>query len=157
MAQEEIPDNPGVLFPPPFIYLGWLAAGFGVDYFLPASLLPGAVRYSAGGVVIVLSLGLFFSAVRLFRKHGTSIRPDKPDTAILTEGPYRFTRNPIYLAISLLYLGISICADSPWSLAMIVPVLLIMNFLVIPREERYLARTFGEAYLAYKSTVRRWL
>ena len=157
MNDETIQDNPGVVFPPPFIYLGWLAAGFALDYFLPASILPDSVQYSVGGVVILLSVVLVVSAFRQFRKHDTNIRPDKPDTALLSEGAYRFTRNPIYLAMTLLYVGISISADSPWSLAMIVPVLLIMNFLVIPREERYLARTFGEEYLAYKSTVRRWL
>ena len=114
----------------------------------PACLLPGAVPCSAGGLGILLSLGLFFSAGRLFPKHGTSVRPDKPDTAILTEGPYRFTRNPIYLAMALLYLGISICADSPGPLAMLVPVLLLMNFLVLPRAERYRPRTVGQEYRA---------
>lgn len=157
MAQEENTDNPGVVFPPPFIYLGWLAVGFALDYFLPSSLLPDSVRYPAGGVAIALSLGLFISAIRQFRKHGTDFHPNRPDTAILSEGPYRFTRNPIYLAMALLYLGISISADAPWVLAMILPALLIMNFLVIPREERYLERTFGEEYLGYKTTVRRWL
>lgn len=157
MAQEEVKDNPGVVFPPPFIFLGWLAAGFAVDYFLPAPLLRDSVQYSAGGVAIALSLGLFISAIRQFRKHGTNLRPDKPDTAILSEGPYRLTRNPIYLAMALLFTGISIAADAPWVLAMLLPVLLIMNFLVIPREERYLERAFGDEYLAYKSTTRRWL
>ncbi len=157
MADEEVEDNPGVVFPPPFIYLGWLLVGFVIDYFLPAPLLPGLVQYVAGGLLIALSLALVVSSFRQFRKHGTNVRPDKPDTAILSEGPYRFTRNPIYLAGAILYLGISICADAPWSLAMIVPALLIMNFLVIPQEERYLERTFGEEYLGYKSTVRRWL
>ena len=157
MAPEEIQDNPGVAFPPPFIYLGWLLAGFVVDFFLPAPLLPGLVQYIAGGLLIALSGVLVVSSFRQFRKHGTNVRPDKPDTAVLTEGPYRFTRNPIYLAGGLLYLGISIGADAPWVLAMLLPALLIMNFLVIPREERYLERTFGEEYLGYKSTVRRWL
>ena len=157
MAQEENTDSPGVVFPPPFIYLGWLAVGFALDYFLPSSLLPDSVQYFVGGVAIAVSLGLFISAMRQFRKHGTNVRPDRPATAILSEGPYRFTRNPIYLAMALLYFGISIAADAPWVLAMLLPALLIMNFLVIPREERYLERSFGEEYLGYKSTVRRWL
>lgn len=156
MSEEE-KDNAGVVFPPPFIFIGCLLIGFVADFIQPASMMPDSVQYPAGGLLIVLGVALVVSSFRQFRKHGTNIRPDRPVTAIVSEGPFRFTRNPIYLSLALLYLGISIAADSPWGVGMVIPALLIINFLVIPREERYLERTFGEEYLRYKSSVRRWL
>jgi protein-S-isoprenylcysteine O-methyltransferase Ste14 len=81
----------------------------------------------------------------------------KPTTSIVSTGPYRFTRNPIYLSMTLLAVGIAVLANTIWILVMLAPVLFVMQFLVIAREESYLTRKFGEEYLRYKSKVRRWI
>ncbi len=150
-------DTAGVIAPPPVIYLAFLMIGFGADALWPVAVLPQGPRYAAGAAVIALSLALAFSAFGQFRRHKTSFKPHEPSTALITEGPYRFSRNPMYLALSLLYAGIGIAADGPWTLALLVPLLVVLHYGVILREERYLERKFADAYRRYRSSVRRWL
>jgi protein-S-isoprenylcysteine O-methyltransferase Ste14 len=150
-------DTAGVIAPPPVIYAAFLLAGLGADRLWPLAVLPQAPRYTAGAAIIALGVAIAFSAFRQFRRHETSFKPYEPATALITEGPYRYTRNPMYLALSLFYAGIAITADSPWTLALLAPTLVVMHYGVIAREERYLERKFGDAYRRYKSSVRRWL
>ncbi len=150
-------DNPGVIAPPPLIYLAFLLIGVGADALWPVAVLPQGPRYAAGAAVIALSLALVISAFGQFRRHKTSFKPHEPSTALITEGPYRYSRNPMYLALSLLYAGIAITADGPWTLALLAPLLIVMHYGVIIREERYLERKFGDDYRRYKSSTRRWL
>ena len=150
-------DNPGVIAPPPLIYLGFLVIGLLLDYLWPVALVPDGARYSAGFALIAVGLVMFALAVREFIKAGTSVETRKPTTVILTSGPFRFSRNPIYVAHSLVYLGIGGAADSLWVLALLVPALVVMRYGVVSREERYLERKFGEEYLRYKASVRRWV
>ncbi len=150
-------DTAGVIAPPPVIYLAFLLIGFGADALWPVVRLPQGPRYAAGSGAIALGLVLGFAAVRQFRRHNTSFKPHEPSTALITAGPYRYSRNPMYLALGLLYAGIGIAADGPWTLALLVPALVVMHYGVIIREERYLERKFPDAYRRYKSTVRRWL
>ncbi|WP_420794745.1 methyltransferase family protein [Methylotenera mobilis] len=91
------------------------------------------------------------------RKIGTSGNPRETSTALAINGPFRISRNPIYLAMTGMYLGISFFTNSLWSLVLLVPLLSVMHWGVIFREERYLAKQFGQAYLEYKSMVPRWL
>jgi protein-S-isoprenylcysteine O-methyltransferase Ste14 len=100
---------------------------------------------------------LFAYAVRTFRAAGTPVPGNLPTTTIVRTGPYRYSRNPIYLAFSMLQLGIALWVDSLWLIATLLLALGLMAVVVIPREERYLERRFGAAYLAYKTRVRRWL
>ncbi len=88
---------------------------------------------------------------------GTSIKPTVPTTALVTTGPFRFSRNPLYVSVTLFYLGIAIAARSLWALALLLVVLVVMQRGVIDREERYLERRFGADYLRYKERVRRWI
>ncbi len=150
-------DIPGVIAPPPLIYLAFLLIGFGADALWPVAVLPQGPRYAAGIGVIALSLALVISAFGQFRRHKTSFKPHEPSTALITEGPYRYSRNPMYLALSLLYAGIGIAADGPWTLALLAPLLIVLHYGVILREERYLERKFADAYRRYRSSVRRWL
>ena len=150
-------DTAGVIAPPPVIYLAFLLIGLGADRLWPVAVLPQGPRYAAGAAVIALSLALAFSAFGQFRRHKTSFKPHEPSTALITEGPYRYSRNPMYLALSLLYAGLSIAADGPWTLALLVPLLIVMHYGVILREERYLERKFVDAYRRYRSSPRRWL
>ena len=150
-------DTAGVIAPPPVIYFAFLLIGLGADRLWPVAVLPQVARYAAGAAVIALSLALVISAVRQFRRHKTSFKPHEPSTALITEGPYRYSRNPMYLALSLLYTGLGIAADGPWTLALLAPLLIVMHYGVILREERYLERKFADDYRRYKATVRRWL
>ncbi len=150
-------DLAGVIAPPPLIYLAFLLLGLGLDYVWPVAVIPEGVQYPAGALLIALGLALFAAAVRQFVKADTSVQTRKPTTAIITDGPFRFSRNPIYLAMSLSYAGIAIAADNLWILGLLVPALAVIRCGVISREERYLERKFAEEYLRYKASVRRWL
>ena len=159
---ESEKDHPGVVARPPLIYLAALAIGIAFEAAWPRGL--GA---SAGGWLLAqLTLGLagmvagavlMRLGIREFRKAGTDFRPTEPTTRIITTGPFRFSRNPLYVSLTLIYLGIALAIDSAWVLAMVVPALIVMRYGVIAREERYLERKFGDTYLSYRNRVRRWI
>jgi len=149
-------DVPGVIAPPPLVYLIALLGGWGLSWLWPASLVPRSAR-PAGYALIALSAILFAFSFQRFRRWNTSVVPRKPVTALITDGPYRFSRNPIYLAFTMFSVGIGIVADLPWLFGLLVPTLVVIRWGVIAREERYLERKFGEAYRGYKATVRRWI
>ena len=150
-------DAPNVIAIPPLIYLAFLAVGLLLDYLFPVPVLPNSIQYAVGfGMIIATGLVMPFVLLE-FRKAETQFDPRKPTTAIITTGPYRFSRNPSYVSLTTLYLGIAIAADSVWILAGLIPTLVVMHYGVILREEQYLENKFGEEYLRYKKTVRRWL
>jgi protein-S-isoprenylcysteine O-methyltransferase Ste14 len=157
MTEVAEKDAPGVIAKPPFIYLGFLALGLGLDWLWPYPLLPEALRYTLGGALFALGLGLALASIRRFKAAGTDFDTHKPATAILTEGPYRISRNPIYIGLTAAYAGIGIAVDAPWVWVLLPPTLVVMHYGVIAREERYLERKFGKEYLDYKARVRRWL
>jgi len=142
---------------PPFVYLGSIALGVVLHLLWPARLVPPPVSAPGGAIVTVLAIALFVSAVRTLRAAGTPIPGNRPTTTIVRTGPYRFSRNPIYLAFSLLQLGISIWVNSVWLLATLAGAVALILYVVIRREEQYLERRFGAQYLDYKASVRRWL
>ncbi len=150
-------DAPKVITIPPLVYVPFLAMGIVLDFLFPLPLLPNRVQYLVGFVVMAVS-GLIIPFVLLeFRKARTDFNPRKPTTAIITTGPFRFSRNPSYLVLTLLCVGIGIAADSIWILGLLIPAIVVMHYGVIAREERYLENKFGEEYLRYKRSVRRWL
>lgn len=112
---------------------------------------------SARGATVLIAVALFLSAVRTLRAAGTPVPGDRPTTTIVRTGPYRCSRNPVYLAFSLFHLGIACWVNSLWLLVTLVPAVALMSFVVIPREEHYLERRFPSEYLPYKAAVRRWL
>ena len=150
-------DNAGVIAPPPLIYLGALGIGFGLNSIARGGSLPAPVAKPAGAALIVAGVGLLGSFVEAFRGAETPIDPYTPSTAIVTDGPYRVTRNPAYLGMALTYAGIAIVANAPWALVPLPAAIAIIDRGVIAREERYLERKFGAPYRDYKERVRRWL
>ncbi len=157
---ENTQDNPGVIAPPPFIYLGGLALGLLLHRLLPLKYLPRTVRgigLTLGSTCISIALSFFLSAFQQMRNANTNINPAQPATTIVAEGPFRFTRNPIYLSMTLLYIGIMFLVNSLWMMFILPIILGLINFGVIAREERYLEGKFGAQYLDYKQRVRRWL
>jgi len=165
------PDIPGVIAPPPLIYLGFLFAGWGLVELgsRPEAIEAGLGWLTAGfnlavdvrrGVALTLIIGgllLDGMAAGLFRRRGTAVEPWKPSTVLINEGPYRFSRNPIYVGFAITYVGLAIAMDSWIALLLLLPCLVVVDRFVIRREERYLAAKFGPAYEAYRARVRRWL
>ena len=142
---------------PPLVYLGSVLLGLLLHFAWPLPLVQHPVGALIGACVVLLAVGLFVTAVRAFRAASTPVPGNRPTATIVRTGPYRFSRNPIYLAFSALQVGIALCVGSPWLLITLVPALALMSFWVIPREERYLEARFSSEYLSYKSSVRRWL
>ena len=151
------PDNPGVIAPPPLIYAGALAIGLLANRLYPVSFLPRGLTRMLGWPLIVGGLVIGSLGIREMKRAGTNVDPREPTTAIVTEGPYRFTRNPLYLCLTLVYAGISALANALWAILLLPAVLAVMRRGVIEREERYLERKFGDEYLNYKTRVRRWI
>jgi protein-S-isoprenylcysteine O-methyltransferase Ste14 len=142
---------------PPFVYLVALLIGVGIDLVRPARWLPAELGAWVGVPIMMAALALFVSSIRRFKAAGTPVPGNKATTAIVQSGPYRFTRNPIYLAFSLLVLGVACALNSLWLLGTLAAAVSVISFVVIPREERYLERRFGAEYLDYKAKVGRWL
>jgi protein-S-isoprenylcysteine O-methyltransferase Ste14 len=152
-----VPDNPGVVAPPPLIYVGALALGLVANRLYPITFLPRAVSRVLGLPLVFGGLAIGLLGFREMRRAETNVDPYKPATAIVTEGPYRFTRNPLYLGMTLVHSGI-IALFNALPAAMLLPLALaVLRRGVIEREERYLESKFGDEYLAYKARVRRWL
>lgn len=150
--------GPGIKVPPPIIYLVALLLGLGLDYLWPTTLLPGLWRYVIGSLLLIANIPIMAPVVTLFKKSETPFLDfSKPTTLLITDGPYKHSRNPSYISLTLLYLGLGFSFNSGWVLGLSLPVLIIMDLWVICREERHLEAIFGEQYLQYKSTVRRWL
>lgn len=149
----------GVIAPPPLIFLGFLAFAAVLEAVVPtpATDLFPYIRYVAGTVLFTIGLIIGGAGVQGLRASGTNISTDLPATALVVDGIYRWSRNPLYLAMTLWYVGLAIAAGSAWAIMLLIPLLVVMNIGVISKEERYLEREFGDAYRAYKSRVRRWL
>jgi len=146
-----------VIAPPPLIFIAGLIVGFALDFFWPVPLVPMEIRIYAGGFIILISFVPAIWMMRLFIKARTNLDVRKPTHKIVTSGPFRWTRNPAYLSLSLLVLGIAIVADSIWVLLLLVVVMIVTHYKVILREEAYLEQKFGVEYLEYKASVRRWI
>lgn len=142
---------------PPFVFLGAIALGVLLHFVWSVRLVPRAVSVPLGGTAVLVAVALFLSAVRTLRTAGTPVPGNRPTTTIVRTGPYRYSRNPIYLSFSLLQLGVTFWVNSLWLLVTLIPAVALMSFVVIPREERYLETRFPSDYLPYKASVRRWL
>jgi protein-S-isoprenylcysteine O-methyltransferase Ste14 len=146
----------GVIAPPPLVYAVPLVCGLLVQYWYPIPVVAHRVAVPLGIVSVLLGL-VGLPAIRAFRRAKTSPRPWRPSTALVTTGPYRFTRNPMYVGFTLLYAGVAIWVNAIWPLLFLPLVLVVMQVGVIAREEAYLERVFGDAYREYRRRVRRWL
>ena len=156
---RETQDNPGVIAPPPLIYAGALVLGLIAKRFsaFPAPFLPHSLSRVLGWPLVIGGLAIGLLGFREMRRAGTNVDPREPTTAIVTGGPYRFTRNPLYVGMTMIYAGITARANALPAALLLPPVLHLMRRGVIEREEAYLERKFGDEYLHYKGRVRRWI
>jgi protein-S-isoprenylcysteine O-methyltransferase Ste14 len=150
-------DRAGAITVPPLIYAIFLIAGIWWGRRLPLSLGPEDVRRALGGGLVIAGLALAIWAMIAMVRAGTTFNPWVASRAVVTTGPFRFTRNPIYLADAVIYCGVAVLFDSLLALALLPVAIAVIQAGVIAREESYLERKFGEEYLAFKRRVRRWL
>ena len=150
--------RPIIGVPPPLIALLLLGVGLAVHSMFPAHIFPGPwIQFVAGAPFILLGLFVASTALQTLKGAGTDDRFARPTIVIVEQGPYARSRNPMYLAVILIFLGVAFALNGLWVLAMIPALFLYFNFGVIPYEERYLERRFGDQYRSYKSRVRRWI
>jgi protein-S-isoprenylcysteine O-methyltransferase Ste14 len=154
--------GPNVRFPPPALFLGWFLIGLALNAWVrPLSLVHGGATPPAlrltGWTLAVLGVALAWWGSETFRRAKTPVYPAFPATRIVTNGPYRFTRNPMYVGLTLLYAGVSLVLNQEWPLLLLPIVLILLHKQVIEREERYLSEAFAEEYGAYRKRVRRWI
>ncbi len=156
---QATPDAASVRLPPPLVYLAAVMAGFlGQATVAPLGFELGAVlRIGASALFALLGAALLAGAIGLFRRTGQDPEPWKPTPVIVSSGVYRLTRNPMYVGMAAIQLGIGIAAQNGWILLLLPVVLAIVYASAIRHEEAYLERKFGAAYLDYKRSVRRWL
>jgi protein-S-isoprenylcysteine O-methyltransferase Ste14 len=152
-------DTPGVIAPPPLIFLGFLIVGFALNALVPLRLvsIDPKLNWTIGAVLILVGVVAFALAIRNFMRAATPVPTRKPTRTLVTTGIHARSRNPIYVAMFLIYTGIGLVANSGWIFLLFVPLALIIRYGVVAREEAYLERKFGDAYRAYTSRVRRWL
>ena len=153
-------DRPSPIPWPPIILVAALALGFALHAVLPIGWLAGAAREVLrwiGAAAILAALAVFAWSFATLRRHRTTFRVDRPATALVTEGPFRHSRNPIYAAMVALIAGAGLAAGNLW-LILLAPVAAVLRQrLAVEPEEQHLAARFGEAWRAYAATVRRWL
>jgi protein-S-isoprenylcysteine O-methyltransferase Ste14 len=148
--------NPG-LIRPPRIFLAAIVLGLVWHVFWPVPLVSPVIGVPAGAFLVIAAGWLFVGATRAFKAAGTPVPGNQPATAIVQTGPYRFSRNPIYLAFAVFQLGLALLVNSLSLVITLLPAFGLMALVVIPREERYLMGRFPVEYAAYTAAVRRWL
>jgi protein-S-isoprenylcysteine O-methyltransferase Ste14 len=160
-AKHETRDTPGVIAPPPIIFLTFLLAGFIIESVSPLPIRPAGSGplpwWIAAGALVGSGVLLMTAAIVNFTRASTPVPTRLPTTALVTSGVHGIMRNPIYVAMVLIYLGIAVAANSLWIVILVLPLALIIRYGVVAREEAYLEGKFGDAYRAYKARVRRWI
>ena len=160
MNHDETSDTPGVKILPPIVYLAGLVVGYAIWWFWPVPVVPAEWSFAVrvvGGVAVVLGFWVTLAAVAMFNRIGEDANPMEPTNALTFDGPYRFTRNPMYLGMALILGGLALLGNALWPLIAVVLAVWIIRTQVIDREERYLEAKFGGAYRDFKSRVRRWI
>ena len=157
MKQNE-QDNSGVKVPPPLVYVLVFVVGLALHFIFPVRFLPfGWVQLAVGLPILGIAGGLVLWALWTMRRAATTFSMYKPTTTIVTQGAYRFSRNPAYLALTIVYIGIALAVNALWILVLAPVTVVSISLSVIKNEERYLELKFGDEYLRYKTRVRRWI
>ena len=157
MKPDKSPDNPGVIAFPPLIWLVNAVISVLVHLFIRLPIMRSGLCLVCAIVLIILAPTLALSALRTMKAAGTNVDPAKPALMIVRDGPFRFTRNPMYLALCLVQIALGFFLNDWITLLFVVPLAVIFHYGVILREERYLIAKFGEPYLQYTREVPRWI
>jgi len=149
-------DNPGVVVRPPFLYGGAFLVVLACRWLWRMPIFDGSTLWP-GLALVAIAIAFMIWGRRTLAAAGTNINPALPTTTIVTTGPFRLSRNPLYLGLTLTYLGLTLAVNSWWGVVVLVPLLIVMHRGVVLREERYLEAKFGESYRQYCARVRRYL
>lgn len=155
--QDAAVDSAKIVAPPPVIYLGVLGLGLLLKWLWPTRLLSWPLAMGVGLAILGCGVIGLTAAIRTVWRAQTPVDPYKATTALVTDGLFRLSRNPIYVSDTLIYVGLSLTLNAWWALALTPILLWMMQAGVIAREEEYLERRFGDEYIRYKHQVRRWL
>ena len=150
-------DNPGVIVFPPLLYGIAFVVVLALRWFWPMPIFDHSVALWPGLALVLLGAGIAIWGRNVLQAAGTNVNPSLPTTAIVTSGPFRFSRNPLYMALTLVYTGLTLAFNTWWGIVVLVPLLMLVHRGVVLREERYLEQKFGETYRQYCSKVRRYL
>lgn len=150
-------DRPGIVAPPPLLYLVALAAVIALQWLWPLPILEHAAATWIGGTLLALGLALNLWGAWTMRRARTPINPYRPVETVVTAGAFRLSRNPLYIGLDLILLGLALVLDSLWGVAALLAIVVVMHYGVILPEERYLEERFGEPYRRYRAAVRRYL
>jgi protein-S-isoprenylcysteine O-methyltransferase Ste14 len=154
---ETCPHGPNVRVHPPVIYGISILSGIVLNNYWPLTLPYGIHGHLYGSIIIAIAILIAGFSILKFHRASTDVRPDKPDTALITSGPYRYTRNPLYIVLTLTQVTVALWFNNAWVLILVIPSIIAITHYAIIREECYLEKTFGQDYLDYKLRVRRWL
>jgi len=157
MTTQKNSDKANVVAFPPLLFGATLVIGVLLSYLFPTPLLSPTTALVIGLVLLISGVITLLLAFQGMIQHKTTIHPKGATTAIVSNGLYRYTRNPMYLSLTLIYVGVSVATNAWWGLLLLIPLLLVVQKGIVEREEQYLTQKFGEEYLSYKSQVRRWL
>ena len=153
-------DKPGVIAPPPLLMLGTLIVALVLDRLMPVDVLPagwGTTALVIGISLMALGIGVAVSGLIAFHRAGTNVEPHKPALVLVGDGPYRYTRNPMYIGLILCLLGISVISSTDWGLPMAIVLWQILHHGVVLREEAYLTAKFGQPYTDFLARTHRWI
>lgn len=150
-------DNAGVKIPPPLCYLFFLIVGIAFNSAWINGHMAPLLLTVVGFLIAAIACVFLLSSAWKHKAAGSNLEPWKPTTAIISDGAYKYSRNPIYVAMAAVYLGLAIAAESPLAIVLLAACLAVIRYYVIAREEAYLEDKFGNEYLAYKAKVRRWI
>ena len=157
IKNDNLPDHANVAIFPPLLFGLSLVAGFGLRATFPLPFLLDRLAWIGGPFIVGVALIFAGWAVRTMRAGGASIPTGEPTDVIVQDGPYRYSRNPIYLAMVMSLVGIGVWANSLWFVGLAIVSGALLSWGAISREEAYLQRKFGDRYSAYKASVRRWM
>ncbi len=150
-------DAVGVALPAPAIFAGAFLIGLALDWLTPRGMLPHGARMVGWGLLLVGIAGIGLPALVALRRAGTSPNPRRPTTALVVTGPYRLTRHPLYLSMTIVYAGIALAVNALWAVVLLPVAMVLIDRGPMAREERYMEQKFGDAYRIYKARVRRWI
>ncbi len=155
MIAERSKDSPNVISCPPLVFLTALGSGFLLNWLVR---LPSFWSLPISGEILALAgFALGTWGFHAMYRAGTPVRPDLPVVALVTDGPFRYSRNPLYIGLTTIYAGVALSTGVLWLLVTLVPALLVLHWKIVKREEQFLEWKFGERYRSYKTRVRRWV
>jgi protein-S-isoprenylcysteine O-methyltransferase Ste14 len=157
MEKEINNDNPGVIIPPPIIFIGFGLLGVLLNYLNPLTIAGPSWLVYLGVLILIASFLGFGYMINFFKKNETEIEPSKTTSKIITSGLYKYSRNPVYIILCAGPIGLGFIFMTYWSMLAFIPALIVIYFTAVKKEEQYLEKKFGQEYLDYKKKVRRWI